>query len=66
MPISIELSAERLFDGGHVRLSLFQESIAGALISQSGLLGGSTVNFVQNIGRVRSRGAELVSASTTC
>ncbi len=57
---SFELSAERLFDDGRVRLSLFQESIVHALISQSGLLGGSTVNFVQNIDRVRSHGAELV------
>lgn len=46
---------------GSIRLSLFQESIKDALISQRGSLNGSATlaTFVQNVGRTRSRGAEL-------
>jgi iron complex outermembrane receptor protein len=59
---SAELAVERTFGGGSVRLSLFHESIKDALISQSGPLPGQTqlFNFVQNIGRTRTNGAELV------
>ena len=45
-------------------MSLFQENISDALISQSALLvSGSTTlfAFVQNIDRVRSRGVEVVA-----
>ena len=47
---------------GHVRLSLFGESIANALISQTApLVPGSTAlfGFVQNVERVRTTGIEL-------
>ncbi len=47
---------------GHVRLSLFGESIRNALISQTApLVPGSTTlfNFVQNIEHVRTAGLEL-------
>jgi len=47
---------------GHVRLSLFNEAIRDALISQTApLLAGSTAlfSYVQNVPRVRTRGVEL-------
>lgn len=47
---------------GHVRLSLFRESIKDALISQTApLVPGSTTlfSFVQNVERVRTCGVEL-------
>jgi iron complex outermembrane receptor protein len=60
-----EISAEHALPAGRVRLSLFEEHISDALISQTTSLAGSTqlVNFVQNVDRVRSRGAELVAQS---
>lgn len=59
---SAELAIERNIGGGSVRLSLFHEVINDALISQSGPLPGQTqlFSFVQNIGRTRTNGAELV------
>jgi iron complex outermembrane receptor protein len=59
---SAELAVERSFGGGSVRLSVFHESIKDALISQAGPLPGQTqlFNFVQNIRRTRTSGAELV------
>jgi iron complex outermembrane recepter protein len=59
---SAELAIERHLKGGHIRLSLFHESIRDALVSQSApLASGSTTlfNFVQNIGRTRTNGVEL-------
>jgi iron complex outermembrane recepter protein len=58
---SAELAVERTLRGGSIRLSLFHESIEDALISQSAPLNNSTqlFNYVQNIGRVRTNGAEL-------
>lgn len=62
---STELSLERQFGDAHqnsVRLSLFTEDVSDALIAQSTPLAGSSqsVSFVQNVDKVRSRGAELV------
>jgi iron complex outermembrane receptor protein len=59
---SEELAATRSFGDSHVRLSLFNERIRGALISQSApLVPGSTTlfNYVQNIPEVRTYGAEF-------
>jgi iron complex outermembrane receptor protein len=61
---SAEVSLERALPKGRVRLSLFEENIRDALISQSALLvpGSTTLfTFVQNIERVRSRGIEVVA-----
>jgi len=62
---SAELSAERLWTGGHVRLSLFGERISDALISQSGVVlpsaPTSLASFTQNVDRVRTQGVELVA-----
>jgi iron complex outermembrane receptor protein len=59
---SAELAVERRIGGGSVRLSLFHETIRDALISQLGPLPGQMqlFSFVQNIGRTRTNGAELV------
>jgi iron complex outermembrane receptor protein len=61
---SAELAIGRSFAHGRVRLSLFEERISDALISQSAPLapGQATLfNYVQNVPRVRTRGLELVA-----
>jgi iron complex outermembrane receptor protein len=62
---SSEISAEHALRDGRLRVSLFEERISDALISQSAPLGpgGTLVNFVQNVDAVRSRGIELVAQS---
>ena len=57
-----ELAVERSIAGGSIRLSLFHESIGDALVSQTALFPGTqtSVSFVQNVGRTRTNGAELV------
>jgi iron complex outermembrane receptor protein len=58
-----ELAAERRDDRGFFRISLFEEDIAKALLSQSApLVAGSTAlfSYVQNVDRTRARGVELV------
>ncbi len=60
---SYELAAEHRTDKGLVRLSLFEEDIGNALLSQSApLLPGSPTlfSFVQNVDRTRARGLEFV------
>jgi iron complex outermembrane receptor protein len=59
---SAELAIERNIGGGSIRVSFFHESIKDALISQAGLLPNQTqpFNFVQNVGRTRTNGAEIV------
>lgn len=63
---SVELSAERDWSGGRVRLSLFGEEISNALISQSGVVlpsaPTSLASFTQNVDRVRNQGVELVAS----
>ena len=59
---SAELAIERELPNGHLRLSLFDEEVRDALISQSApLIPGSTTlfNYVQNIARTGTRGIEL-------
>jgi iron complex outermembrane receptor protein len=59
---SVELAGMWTRRSGHVRLSLFGESIGNALISQTApLVPGSTVlfSFVQNVEHVRTTGIEL-------
>jgi iron complex outermembrane receptor protein len=61
---SVELALERSGRKGRVRMSLFEERLADALISQSApLLPGSDTlfNFVQNVDRVQTHGVELVA-----
>jgi len=59
---SEELAVAWSNPAGHVRLSLFNEAIADALISQTAPLvagSGTLFSFVQNVPRVRTRGVEL-------
>jgi iron complex outermembrane recepter protein len=61
---SYELAAQRKTGDGLVRLSLFEEDIANALLSQSAPLvpGSNTLfSFVQNVDRTRARGVEFVA-----
>jgi iron complex outermembrane receptor protein len=59
--LATELSVERKFADGKVRLSLFQDDTRDALISQANTVAGTTtvVTSVTNVDKVRSRGAEL-------
>jgi iron complex outermembrane receptor protein len=63
-----ELAIEHADDHGNVRLSLFDEVVNDALVSQTGIVSaaqpdGSTIavstSFVQNVERSRARGVEL-------
>ncbi len=61
---SEEVALERVDSKGSFRLSLFNEVVTDALISQTGTLalqGGGTLaaNFVQNVDRTRARGVEF-------
>ncbi|MFL5620414.1 MAG: TonB-dependent receptor [Gemmatimonadaceae bacterium] len=59
---SAELRAERKFQRASVQLSLFQDDVHDAIISQFGtLVPGSPqlYSFVSNVDHVRARGAEL-------
>lgn len=67
--VSEELSAQRTFAGAErqtarIRLSLFEEQVSNALISQSApLVPGSLTlySYVQNVARTRVKGAEVVA-----
>ena len=65
--LSEELAVERHDDHGSVRLSLFNESIKDALISQTGPLAIVPVQigtYVQNVDRTRARGVEFAFQRT--
>jgi iron complex outermembrane receptor protein len=60
-----ELAAERRDEDGMLRLSLFQQNVGNALISQSApLVPGSTTlfSYVQNVDATRVRGVELAAS----
>jgi iron complex outermembrane receptor protein len=59
--LSSELSAERAWSTGSLRISLFDERVHNALLSQTALLNGSSVSFVQNVDQTRSSGIEVVA-----
>lgn len=55
-----DLTIERAFAGGVARVSFFEEDVRDALVSQSIILpDGTSFSGVQNVGRVRTRGAEF-------
>ncbi len=61
--LSAELSAERMFAKGRLRVSYFEERIDNALLSQTAPLasGSATLfTYVQNIPRTFARGVEIV------
>ncbi len=58
--LSSELSFERALADGRLRVSLFQEYVRDALISQSTLIAGGVTNTVVNVDQTRGRGVEVV------
>ncbi|MFL9880877.1 TonB-dependent receptor [Herbaspirillum rhizosphaerae] len=58
--LSSELAIERALDKGKLRLSLFQEEVSDALISQTSTLGTVVSSFTQNVDKTRQRGVEFV------
>lgn len=56
--VSTELSARRRFGWGEARATLFGEDVSDALIAQTALTPFGSTSFVQNVDKVRSRGAE--------
>jgi iron complex outermembrane receptor protein len=58
--LSSELSAERDWSGGSLRVSLFDERVHDALLSQTAPLGAFTASFVQNVDKTRATGIEVV------
>ena len=61
--LSTELSAERVWPDASLRVSVFGERVANALVSQSApLVSGSTTlySYVQNVDRTTAAGIELV------
>jgi len=59
---SYELATERATESGRIRLTVFEEDITSALLSQSApLLPGSNTlfSFVQNVDRTQVRGVEF-------
>lgn len=58
--LSSELAIQRKFQYGQVRVSLFNENVRQALISQY-YNGSTTTSFVDNVDQVRNTGIELAS-----
>lgn len=56
-----EIAIERKLDRGSVRISLFNENVQDALISQTNLLAATPVNFVTNVDAIRNTGIELAA-----
>jgi iron complex outermembrane receptor protein len=61
---SYELALERTADDSHLRVSIFQEDVRNALISQTSSVPGfaTPVSFTQNVDRTRARGIELAGS----
>ncbi len=59
--LSDELAFERKIEASNLRLSLFEEHVSDALISQTAMIAGYTtpVSFTQNVDKTRQRGIEL-------
>ena len=58
--LSSELSAERRWTEGALRISLFDERVHNALLSQTAPLGAFTASYVQNVDHTHSTGIEVV------
>jgi iron complex outermembrane receptor protein len=58
--LSSEISAQRDWSSGSLRVSVFDERIRNALLSQTAPLGPFTASFVQNVDRTRATGLEVV------
>jgi iron complex outermembrane receptor protein len=62
--LSEELAIERSFDGGKIRLSLFNEHVDDALIQQTAFLATYPVpvNYVTNVQAIRNTGIEIAAS----
>lgn len=57
---STELALERHFDDGNIRLSVFNDYVKNALISQTNFIGGTTpLTYTTNVAEIRNTGVEL-------
>jgi iron complex outermembrane receptor protein len=56
-----EFTAAFGFDHGELRTTAFFEDTRDALYSQVNVAGGATISTVQNVGRIRTRGLEVVA-----
>jgi len=56
---SKDLTFERLLEKGKVRLSFYEDDVRNVIFSQTFISGASTVTNIQNVDRVRTRGAEV-------
>lgn len=59
-----ELTAERRLETGLLRLTAFGERTRDALYSQTNVLVTPNVTYVQNVGRIATKGLELAYAAT--
>jgi iron complex outermembrane receptor protein len=59
---AIDLTVERWMEGGHVRLSLFQDDVRDSIFAQTNITVTPSVTNVQNVDRVRTRGVEAAFA----
>lgn len=59
--LSEEIAIQRKFTDGNIRLSIFNEYVRDALVSQTGIVAGTTipVTFVTNVDATRNTGIEL-------
>lgn len=62
--LSSELSVQKTWTGGNIRVSVFDERLHNTLLSQTASLNGSTqlFSYVQNIDRTHATGLELVAS----
>jgi iron complex outermembrane receptor protein len=61
--LSDEFALERKTDDSKVRVSIFEERVSDALISQTSMIDGyaTPVSFTQNVDKTRQRGIDLVA-----
>jgi iron complex outermembrane receptor protein len=61
---SKELAAEREFGAGSLRIALFEDDVRDTIYSQTNVLLFPQVSNIQNIDRVRTRGAEFSASAS--
>lgn len=61
---SYEVALEGAVGEGKIRVSLFQEQVARAIISQTSFLNGVSTASTQNIDEIRNRGVELAASQS--
>lgn len=57
--LSDELVFERAIPEGKLRVSLFQEDVSDAIISQTNSVAGTPTTYIVNVDKIRNRGIEL-------